>query len=85
VIVSVTPWPGHGEWVHGSVARPDRMPTYDDLVLLHRAALGGRFALQVFAPPESHINLNEFALHLWARLDGTRPTGLPNFGEFGTI
>jgi hypothetical protein len=85
VIVSVAPWPGHGEWVHGSVARPNSMPTYDDLVLLHHAALAGRFAIQVFSPPEEHINLHEYALHLWARLDGTRPSGLPNFGALGSV
>jgi hypothetical protein len=42
---------------------------------------GDRWAYQVFAPPADHINLHNFALHLWGRLDG-KPV-LPDF-TFGT-
>lgn len=82
VIASASDIDGH-EWVHASIARPDRMPTYDDLVLLHRACFGDGWAYQCFAPPADHVNIHEFALHLWGRLDGQAV--LPNFGAGGSI
>jgi len=71
------------EWVHASISHRDRMPTYDDMALLHEATFGDGWAYQVFAPPAHHINIHEHALHLWGRADG-EPV-LPNFGEMGTI
>jgi hypothetical protein len=83
VIVSCCEYDG-AEWVHASMSRPDRMPTYDDLALLHRAAFGDDgWAYQVFAPPSEHINIHQYCLHLWGRLDGV--SVLPNFGEYGSI
>jgi hypothetical protein len=69
VIVSCAPH-DDAEWVHASIAHAERMPTYDDLKLLHRAVFGGGWAYQVFAPPSDHVNIHEHALHLWGRLDG---------------
>src|SRR5262245_21524487 len=72
------------EWLHASIARPDHMPTYDDLVLLHQAVWRGHgWAYQVFAPTADHVNIHRYALHLWGRLDG-KPI-LPNFGALGSI
>lgn len=73
------------EWIHASIARhDDTMPTYDDLVLLHRATFGEhRWSYQVFAPSTDHVNLHEHALHLWGRVDGS-PV-MPNFGQRGSI
>lgn len=70
-------------WVHASIARRDRMPDYDDLVLLHRAVWGDGWAYQVFAPPARHINIHPYALHLWGRADGSQ--ALPDFGCWGTV
>lgn len=70
-------------WIHASISRELLMPSYDDLQLLHRAVFGDGYAYQVFAPPTSHVNIHEHALHLWGRADG-RPE-LPEFGRFGTI
>lgn len=83
VIVTCAPWDDGIEWCHASIARPD-MPTYDDLVLLHRAVWGpDGWAYQLFAPAADHVNLHAHALHLWGRLDGAAV--LPNFGAHGTI
>ena len=49
---------------------------------MHRAVFPG-YAYQVFAPPESHVNIHGNALHLWGRADG-KPI-LPEFGDMGTI
>ena len=73
---------GH-EWVHASIAHIDRTPTYHELVLLHRAAFDGLWAYQVFAPPDAHVNIHPYALHLWGRLDGSNV--LPAFGALRTI
>jgi hypothetical protein len=76
----------HGgvEWVHASIAHTSALPTYDDLTRLRTAVWGATgWAYQVFAPPSSHVNIHEHALHLWGRLDGHRV--LPDFGAAGTI
>jgi hypothetical protein len=80
VIVSCAPAGEHGDdWVHASLAWDDHVPTYSDLRWLHAAVFGAGWAYQVFAPPGEHVNIHEYALHLWGRLDG-KP-GLPNFAE----
>jgi hypothetical protein len=58
------------EYLHASMACPGRVPDYEELTLLHRAVFGDGYAYQVFAPPEVHVNLHSFALHLFGRLDG---------------
>jgi hypothetical protein len=77
VIVTTGPFEGR-DWVHASISRPDRLPTYGDLVALHRAVLGGAwFGHQLFVPASDHVNLHPYALHLWGLADGTR--ALPDF------
>lgn len=73
----------HSLWVHASISRPDRMPDYADLVLMHHAVFGEGWAYQVFAPTADHVNIHPRALHLWGRPDGS--PALPNFGALGTI
>ncbi len=83
VIITVGVFEGE-QWVHASIAHPDRMPPYEELALLHKAVFQGKgWAYQVFAPPSAHINIHPYALHLWGRLDGTNQ--LPDFGKNGTI
>jgi hypothetical protein len=78
VIVTCAPKDGL-DWVHASIAYPTHMPGYEDLKTLHRAVFGNGWAYQVFAPPSDHINIHNFALHLFGRLDG-KPV-LPDFTE----
>ncbi len=66
-------------WIHVSVSRRDRLPSYDDLAAVKRTFVGDdRRALQVFAPVGEHFNLHRFCLHLWTCLDGD---GLPDFRD----
>lgn len=59
------------EIIHASIVVLARMPTYDEMVLLHHAVFGAeRWAYQVFAPSDRHVNIHSGALHLWGRLDG---------------
>ncbi len=70
---------GDVEWIHASIARTDRLPSYEDLKLLHAAVFGDGWAYQVFAPPSDHVNIHEHALHLFGRLDGAAV--LPDFTD----
>lgn len=83
VIVSTATHDDGREWTHASISHPRTMPTYEELVALHRAVWGDGWAYQVFAPPSDHVNLHPYALHLWGLADGS-PV-LPNFGSRGTI
>jgi hypothetical protein len=73
------------EWLHASFSyqMPSRMPSYNDLKLMHRAVFGDGHAYQCFVPPAEHVNLTGNVLHLFGRLDG-KPV-LPDFGRHGTI
>lgn len=75
-------------WLHGSVSRADRqIPTYEDLVMLHRDFMRSLLAYQLFVPPDEHYNLTTTPreiLHLWAPLTGPRRT--PDFrSRAGTV
>jgi hypothetical protein len=86
VIVSCAPAPDDGvEWVHASMTREGRVPSYEDLCLLHRAVFGpGGWSYQVFAPEVEHVNIHPHALHLWGRRDGQ--PAMRNFTDgLGTI
>lgn len=69
-------------WVHASIAG-DTLPSYADLVELHRAVFGDGYAYQCFVPASAHVNIHPNALHLWGRLDG-KPV-LPEFALDGSI
>lgn len=64
-------------WVHLSVARPDRLPSYHELVAVKETFIGAeRKAISVFAPRSEHVNIHEYCLHLWHCVDGDP---LPDF------
>lgn len=70
--------------IHASIVVLARMPTYEEMVLLHKAVFGEkRWSYQVFAPSVQHVNIHGGALHLWGRFDG-EPM-MFNFGHVGTI
>lgn len=67
------------EWIHASISHREKMPSYADLKRLHDAVFRDGWAYQVFAPPSEHVNIHEFCLHLFGRLDGKRV--LPDFTD----
>lgn len=83
--IIVTGWyHDHAGWLHASMSRPESVPSYDDLVLLHRAVWGATgYSYQVFAPVGDHVNIHDRCLHLWGRADGS--PRLPNFAVYGSI
>jgi hypothetical protein len=75
----------HVEIIHASIVVLARMPSYEEMVLLHKAVFGkNRWSYQVFAPEASHVNIHEGALHLWGRLDG-KPMMFDFSSATGTI
>lgn len=65
------------EWIHLSVSRRSRIPSYEDLALVKKHFLGDRHAYQCFVPESEHVNIHPYVLHLWARVDGAAV--LPDF------
>lgn len=56
-------------WLHLSVSRSSRLPSYDDLLWCKSIFIGDkRKAVQVFPPKSEHINIHPYVLHLWACL-----------------
>lgn len=77
VVVSVARHEDDRRWLHASVSRRGKLPSYEDLCTLHREFIGPeRRAVQVFAPEKQHVNLHPTCLHLWCCLDGD---GMPDF------
>jgi hypothetical protein len=70
-------------WLHVSMSRRSRMPTYEDMKEVKELFVGrNRQALQIFPKESEHVNIHNYCLHLWCAIEGD---GLPAFGEMGTI
>lgn len=83
VLVTTAPYEDR-EWMHVSLSRRDRIPSYDDMKYVKEVVIGNdRWAAQLFPPASEHVNIHPFCLHLWVPLGGPLPW--PNFGEGGTI
>lgn len=61
---------GGGHWLHLSVSRANRLPTWADLVLV-REELGYEDLsfVQLLPPRRAWINVHSYCLHLMCRLD----------------
>lgn len=57
------------EWLHLSVSRKGRLPSWDDMKFVKDTFAGeDALALQVFPPKAEFVNINPFVLHLWVCL-----------------
>lgn len=71
-------------WLHVSVSRAARVPTWEDLTLVRRTFVGEqREAYSVLPPADRYVNIHPRCLHLWACLDAPHGAVLPAFE--GTI
>ncbi len=58
-------------WLHVSLSREDRIPSYEDVATIKRVFIGeDKEAYQVFPPVERHVNIHPNVLHLWCWPDG---------------
>ncbi len=71
-------------WLHMSMAHPDRLPTWPELVDAKEIFVGREeYAVQVIPPRSRYVNQHPFCLHLFTCVDG-HP--LPDFtGGRGTL
>lgn len=66
-------------WLHLSVSRRNRLPSWEDLREVKAIFLGPtRKAIQILPPEAEYVNLHPYVLHLWACLDGDP---LPDFTQ----
>lgn len=71
-------------WLHVSLSRRHRLPSYEDIVDVKRIFIGpDRQAIQFFTKESKHVNIDPYVLHLWCCVEGD--DGLPDFGKFGVI
>lgn len=62
--------PGAGDWLHLSCSRQRRMPTWDDLVLAREElGFGERIFVQLLPPVKYWLNIHNYCLHTFHRLD----------------
>ena len=69
------------EWLHTSMSRPDRIPSYQDITAVKDQFIGSaRKAIIVLPSREEHVNIHPFCLHLYSCL---QEDGLPDFRRQG--
>lgn len=70
-------------WLHVSLSRPNRLPTWSDIRKVKDIFVGrDRLAIQVFPRQADYVNIHPYVLHLWACLDGDP---VPDFRHEGEI
>ena len=71
VIVSVDKELDDKHWLHVSMSRKNRIPTYTDMCLVKDIFIGtDKKAIQVFPKEREKVNLMEYCLHLFHCLEG---------------
>ncbi len=70
-------------WLHVSVSRKSRLPSWEDLRYVKDEFIGkDKKAMQVLPPQAEYVNIHDYVLHLWHCIDGdplpdfTRGTGM---------
>lgn len=72
---------GH-EWLHVSVSRKSRIPTYDEMTRIKRDFIGDdKKAVLVLPEKKNHVNIHENCLHLFYSAENP----LPEFSGNGFI
>ena len=57
-------------WRHISIAHQERMPKYEELVIAKREFAGSdERGYLIFPPEKDHVNIHEFALHLFCPIE----------------
>lgn len=79
VIVSVAVYDDGREWLHVSMSRKNRIPSYSDIVLVKQSFIGvNKKAVMVFPEQENHVNIHNNCLHLFYCAENP----LPEFSGF---
>jgi hypothetical protein len=71
-------------WLHVSLSRRGRLPTYADMTAVKHLFVGDELtAYQVFPAKCEHVNYHPYCLHMFALVNGER--GLPDFTRGGPL
>jgi hypothetical protein len=64
-------------WLHVSVSRAGRLPSWEDLGTVKNEFIGkDKVAIQVFPTEDKYVNFHPHVLHLWHCVDGE---SIPDF------
>lgn len=78
VIVSIAEERDGETWLHVSVSRPNKYPTYEELKRVKEIFVGAdRDAIQIFPKKRDHVNIHNYCFHLFSCLN--RNGILPDF------
>nr|AKH47593.1 hypothetical protein [uncultured marine virus] len=65
-------------WEHVSVSRVNRCPNWPEMEhVKHLFFRDDETAMQLHVPPENHINVHPYCLHIWRPSDPQTPIPLP--------
>ena len=83
IIASAAEMDDGREWLHVSVSRKSRLPSYDELTRIKREIIGDdKKAVLVLPENKYHVNIHDYCLHLFYSAENP----LPEFsGGLGTI
>lgn len=83
IIASAGEYDDGKEWLHVSVSRKSRLPTYEELTRIKRDFIGDdKKAVFILPEKEKHVNIHNYCLHLF--YSAANP--LPDFtGGSGSI
>ena len=77
IMFTVGPARDGKDWLHLSVSRAERLPSWDDLTFVKDLFIGSsRTAYQVLPSRDKYVNCHPYVLHLWSCLEGDP---LPDF------
>ena len=85
VIVSIAEERQGETWLHVSMSRPNKYPTYEELKTVKKVFIGSeRDAVQIFPKESNHVNIHNYCFHLFSCLN--KSDVLPDFTHgTGTI
>ncbi len=71
VLTGIEPHTDGKTWLHISISRPKRNPSWEDIKEVKDIFIGrDKEAVQVLPPQEEYVNLHEYCFHLWHCLEG---------------
>lgn len=83
VILSARTEADSKRWLHVSVSRPSRLPSWADVQRVKDIFVGPqKLAVQVLPRKGDYVNMHQHCLHLWSCLDGDP---VPDFRTAGMI
>lgn len=68
-------------WRHVSVARVERVPSWNDVRMVKQAFVGDRYAFMVFPDEAHYVSIHNNCLHLYAVREGADGNMLPDFSQ----